>query len=594
MSQGISYNPRFNMALCGKANGKPGFWAWDYKNLAPRISMAWSPGFQEGLLGALFGGPGKSSIRWGAGMYFDHFGQGVVQTYNDNGSFGFITDITYPPGTVSLDSGPRYTGVHDLPASLIYPAPPSGFPVTPPDALAIYWGLDNKMKTPYSYAFDLSVTRELKNGFTLELAYVGRLGRRLLQEKDLTQPLNLTDPKSGLNYFQAVTALAKLYRNPAFGGKGISTENFNPSMLDPKVVQYWTDMMQPLQPGGAYSLGNCTGGSTTSPVVAAYDLFCGGSLNETLPLFVWDGFGIADATNPTDCGETGAPACVNYFPMNGQYSFYQPQDASLFAWTSSGRSNYNAFQVMLRRRATHGLTFDFNYTFSKSIDMASDAERVSLFQGSFFGTGEIYNPFSPGLFRAVSDFDATHQINGNFVYQLPFGRGQKYGSDWNAFVDAVAGGWQISGLGRWTSGFPFSVQNGFQFPTNWELNGTANFFGPKAATGAYTDSGGDMNMFKDPQAALNQFGYPYPGEVGLRNNFRGQGYFGIDMSLTKSWKIKEYANLQFNWSVYNITNSVRFDAFNALPAIDSAASFGKYASTLTRPRVMEFALRLSF
>ena len=584
MMQGESYNPRFNMALCGKANGKPGFWGWDYKNLAPRISMAWSPGFRDGLLNALFGGPGKSSIRWGAGVYFDHFGQGVVQTYNNNGSFGFISDITFPPGYVSLDSGPRYTGLHDLPPSLIYPAPPSGFPVTPPDALAIYWGLDNKMKTPYSYGFDMSFSRDLRNGFALEVAYVGRLGRRLLQEKDLTQPLNLTDPKSGLSYFQAVTALAKVYRDPAFGGQGITTANFNPSMLDPKVAQYWTDMMQPLQPGGAYSLGNCGGGSTTSPVVAAFDLFCGGSLNETLPLFNWDGFGIPDA-NLSD---------VLYFPKNGQYSFYQPQDASLFAWTSSGRSNYNALQVMLRRRASHGLTFDFNYTFSKSIDMGSDAERVSLFQGSFFGTGEIYNPFSPGLFRAVSDFDATHQINANFVYQLPFGRGQQYGANWNPFIDAIAGGWQISGLGRWTSGFPFSVQNGFQFPTNWELNGTANLFGPKPTTGAYSDSGGDMNMFKDPQAALNQFNYPYPGEVGLRNNLRGQGYFGIDMSLTKTWKIKERANLMFNWSVYNISNSVRFDAFSALPAIDSAASFGKYSQALTRPRVMEFALRLSF
>jgi len=69
-------------------------------------------------------------------------------------------------------------------------------------------------------------------------------------------------------------------------------------------------------------------------------------------------------------------------------------------------------QVMLRRkRATRGLTFDFNYTFSKSIDMGSAAERVSTFQGSFFGVTAIYNPFSPGLFRSVSDFDMTHQIN---------------------------------------------------------------------------------------------------------------------------------------------------------------------------------------
>jgi hypothetical protein len=76
------------------------------------------------------------------------------------------------------------------------------------------------MKTSYSYGFDFSVTRELKGGFTFEAAYVGRLGRRLLQEKDLAQPLNLFDPKSGIGYFQAVTALAKIYR------QGVTTNNF--------------------------------------------------------------------------------------------------------------------------------------------------------------------------------------------------------------------------------------------------------------------------------------------------------------------------------------------------------------------------------
>jgi hypothetical protein len=380
MVQGISFNPLFTMDLSGPANGKPGYWAWDYKNIAPRISMAYSPGYKDGLLGSLFGGPGKTSIRWGAGMYYDHFGQGVINTYDRQGSFGFISTSTFPPGFVNLDTAPRYTGLHDLPPSMIVPAPQAGFPSMPPSdpnsgGFAIYWGLDDKMKTPYSYAFDLSVSRELKGGFTLEVAYVGRLGRRLLQEKDLAQPLNLYDPKSGIGYFQAVTALAKIYR------QGVTTNSFNPASLPANVQQYWTDIMQPLVAGGAYQLGvglapdqaGCRNpaapfiNSTTNPIVAAYDLFCVGSLNETTPLSTWDLFGIPDANNPS----------VSYFPKNGPNSFFQAQDASLFTWTSSGRSNYNALQVMLRRRATHNLTWDFNYTYSKSIDMTSDAECAS-------------------------------------------------------------------------------------------------------------------------------------------------------------------------------------------------------------------------
>src|SRR5258708_13749398 len=113
---------------------------------------------------------------------------------------------------------------------MIVPPPRPGFPSMPPSdpnsgGFAIYWGLDDKMKTPYSYAFDFSVTRELKAGFTLEIAYVGRLGRRLLQEKDLAHPLNLVDPKSGLSYFQPVTALAKVYRR-CFSDKTFPTATF--------------------------------------------------------------------------------------------------------------------------------------------------------------------------------------------------------------------------------------------------------------------------------------------------------------------------------------------------------------------------------
>jgi hypothetical protein len=212
-------------------------------------------------------------------------------------------------------------------------------------------------------------------------------------------------------------------------------------------------MMQPLQPGGAYQLGVGLGAtqgcrtpgqlinSTTNPIIAAYDLFCVGSTNETTPLSTWDLFGIPDANNPA----------VSYFPKSGPDSFFPAQDASLFTWTSSGRSNYNALQLMLRHRATHGLTWDFNYTYSKSIDMTSDAERVSLFEGSFFGTGEIYNPFDSRLFRAVSDYDMTHQINTNWVYELPFGRQKGWGSGWNRGLDAIAGAWSWSGLAKSSS-----------------------------------------------------------------------------------------------------------------------------------------------
>ena len=470
MLQGTSFSPNFSFDLAGNANGKPSYWGWDYKNFAPRWSLAWSPGFTDGLFGSMFGGPGKSSIRMGAGIYYDHFGEGIVNTFDQYGSFGFVTNGSLPPGTVSLNTAPRYTGINDLPASIQYPPPTPGFPVTPGNNFLIYWGMDDKLKTPYAYGFDLSYTRELKSGFTFEAAYVGRLGRRLMQERDLAQPINLCDPKSGLCYFQAVTALAKIYRT------GQSVQNFaaNPN-VPANVAQYWQDIMQPLHSGGAYSVGSssCVNGAspagTTSALVAAYALFCSGSFNETTPLASWDLGGIPDANL----------SGVNYFPINGANTFYQNQFASLYAWSSMGRSSYNAAQFMLRHRETYGLTWDLNYTYSKSMDLGSNAERISLFQNYGYAS-QIINAFNPGLNRGPSDYDMTHQINSNIIYELPFGHGKKWGSSSNAITNAVFGGWTVSGLYRWTSGLPFSISNGFQFPTNWELTGQADLGWPPA------------------------------------------------------------------------------------------------------------------
>ena len=151
--------------------------------------------------------------------------------------------------------------------------------------------MDSSIKTPYSYTIDLSVARELRNGFSLEVAYVGLLSHRLLTSEDLAQPLNFRDKASGTDYFTAVQALAKLYRPTSAGGQGVTDATFSNSMVSPAVAKYWTDVLQAPTNGGSYQLGGLTGGcgsggpgSTTSPVLAAFDLFCGGNFNETTPL----------------------------------------------------------------------------------------------------------------------------------------------------------------------------------------------------------------------------------------------------------------------------------------------------------------------
>lgn len=89
---------------------------------------------------------------------------------------------------------------------------------------------------------------------------------------------------------------------------------------------------------------------------------------------------------------------------------------------------------------------------------------------------------------------------------------------------------------------------------------------------------------------------PYPGESGQRNNFRGQGFFGIDAGINKNFHISERQTLRFSASAFNLTNSVRFDAGSLTnnSAFTDPSTIGLYSKTLTKPRVMEFALRYSF
>ena len=136
----------------------------------------------------------------------------------------------------SVDNSPRYTGLlglANLPASEISPSP-SGFPYVPPNnpntyGLAIAWGIDDHLRTPYSEVADFSITREFKHDFVLETTYTGRFARHLLQEVDLAQPLNLVDPKSKVNYFTAVDQFSKA------AAAGTPINNIQP-------IPYWEDL----------------------------------------------------------------------------------------------------------------------------------------------------------------------------------------------------------------------------------------------------------------------------------------------------------------------------------------------------------------
>jgi len=596
--------PDLTFGLSGQANGKKPYWAWDYRNFAPRFAIAYSPHASSGFLHTLFGDAGKTSIRAGYGLYFDHFGEGVVNTFDRQGSWGLTTTISNPAGVNTVDSSSRFTGL--LGASNLPPSPgvpsPHGFPYTPsidPNTygLAIAWGIDDNLRTPYSHVVDFSLTRDLGRNFVLQATYTGRFARHLLQEIDLSQPLDLVDPASKTSYFAAAQMLDKL----AYAGTSVN---------DVQPIPYWENLFP--QAAGQGLLSGSNGNSCSSPNVPPptnptatqniYDMYNCNAGNETLSLEYLDAFCFpACAGNGTNnlggfVGSAGTP-----------FQLYQPQFSSLYAWQTRGNSNYNGLQLSLRHAMSSGLQFDLNYTYSKSIDVGSNAERVNGFEsGGAAYNSQVINAFSPDLWRAISDFDTTHQINANVIFDLPFGRGRHWGGGSGGVVNAIFGGWTLSGLARWTSGFPFSVLAGNGWSTNFELEGTSFVQGPKPKTGVFRDQDGDPNVF---QNAINltctcfpgdgfdkNFRATYAGEAGQRNNFRGPGFFGIDGGLAKTWNFKEDKMLRFSWEVFNVTNSVRFDALGSLPNEDLVdnTSFGKLNGELTNPRVMQFSLRLAF
>jgi Carboxypeptidase regulatory-like domain len=572
-AQGQVYEPDLAFAPNGPAYHRPGYWPKSKDNIAPRFAVAYAP-------------DNKTSIRAGFGMFYDHYGQGIVNSFDQLGSFGLTTTLTNPAGVQGYETSPRFTGRHNLPDVGLPPqVSPIAYPyAVPSGSFLITWGVDNRLKTPYSEAIDFSVQRQIPGGFTVDVAYVGRFGRHLLQQLDLAEPVNLRDPVSGADYFTAGSQLSRLV--DANGG--------DPNATVP-TIPYFENMF---------------------PYMAGYD-YAGESATQAVYTNEWAPYrydlGETTALADLDFYSCGLPPDEQVYPCPyAQPRFWQNQFSSLYAWSSIGTSYYNAGQLILRHPVSHGLQLDFSYTYSRSIDMGSDTERSSELTTTVSNNGEpnafteIINSWRPEQNRAVSDFDTTHQVTFDWVYQLPFGQGQRFGGGMNRLMDAFVGGWQWAGLNRWTSGLPFYVYAP-GWSTNWQIEGFGIVTGPvklhKHLVNGVPQAFADSNAINSGvQNGGSPIRLPYPGEAGQRNNFRGDGIFNIDSGLAKNFKITERQNVKFAWDVFNVTNSVRFDA-NPTGVVNGQSAFngqltsgtlGIYAATMSQPRKMQFSLRYSF
>ena len=408
MRQGVTYQPAISLAPAGKANNAAGYWTPQNLNFAPRLAFNYSP-------------DGKTSIRGGFMLAFDHFGTAAVDNFNDNGySFGLSSRYAAGVGQ-NVDTAPRFSALNTVPTSII-PSPSAGgaFPVTPPITgnNSITQSFDDSLKTPYAEVFNLSFQRDIRKNFTVTATYTGRLGRHLFLLNDIAMPANLADPSSGVDYFGAMTYLDKLYDNGA-------------SIANVPNLPYWQNYF----PNATFT----SGGVTYKGTKAVYGLLGQGNRgNETAVLQLLDESAVG-----------GGP----------KYRYFDPQYASLYVQSTIGMSNYNGAQLSLRHAITSGFIYDLNYTFAKSLDMGSSPERSS--------SNTIINTFDPRSMYAASDYDARHQLNADWTIILPYGHGQHWGGSANTLMQELLGGWTLAGLVKYESGLPFSAINNVGWGTNW-------------------------------------------------------------------------------------------------------------------------------
>ena len=606
--------------LGGPKNNGPGLWNWDHKDFSPRIAVAWAPDTGDGWASKILGKKDQFSIRGGYSIMYDHFGVPIVNSFDQNGSFGLSTRLGNSAGSVTASTAPRFSclipgssGQSCLPTPcpnlnnpgcLFGPPPAGGFPNIPSNtAFAINWGLDQSVKTPYTHMFNFSLQRQITSRSSLQVAYVGSIGRRLPMQVDMAMPTNLNDPASNTRYFQAATMLSKLAAVPnpqSTTGVGTDVNSVAPVPFFEHLFPAWAGVatQNALTSNGLNcNTANITGGVLPGHPTATqniYEIWNCFPHNETLTLKYMD--------LPNTLLQL-SPALPN--SKYGPYALYHDQFSSLYAWRNIGTSDYNALQVTYNARWGSNLQGQFNYTFSKSLDEASAAERIGPYEGTngtgndLNGGGIVINSWDPLALRGLSDFNAFHQLNANLVYQLPFGKGQRLIENASPALNAVVGGWHVSGIFRWTSGFPITIDNGFTWATNWNIEGDAEPNGPapKASNpkNVIVDGVSGPDIFADPTAALAAFRPEWPGESGVRNNVIGEGMFDIDTGVSKDFSLGEQRRLEFSWQAFNATNSVRYDVRGAQPSLSyGAAQFGRYLGTITTPRFMQFALRFAF
>jgi hypothetical protein len=280
----------------------------------------------------------------------------------------------------------------------------------------------------------------------------------------------------------------------------------------------------------------------------------------------------------------------------GPFFFWPfPQFSTVNTIDSNDFSTYNGVELLVERRFSANLFVNANYTFSKSLDTRSFDPAFTVVSGGANQSASS-TPFDVNnrkLNYGRSDFDRTHALKTTFSYDLPFGRGQRFGGSVGRTANYVIGGWRMAGIFTLTSGRPFTVYSGSNTASNIN-NSLADCNGCTRKDGAaFTDpNSGFVFYFNDAQRS--RFSIPAAGSVGntARNFFESARFVNLDASFAKHLLLTEKYNLEIRADVTNLTNT---PTFGFPTATFTSATFGRIRDTvLSSSRKIQMGARFYF
>lgn len=543
----ITYN------LGGKANNAAPLYSPNYEDFAPRVSFAYNPSWYQKLV-----------INAGAGIVFDRTVTNALNFIQDQSSYLFQNSTNTQYGSASgaaasLMTDPRVGTNFSFPANT---APTITKPYTPNVSGGVPYGLgsntfntiiDPVIKDPYSIGINAGIQDQLPGNFILKLSYVGRLGRRLLGQADASQLIDFPDKTSGQLLSTAFGLMTTQVR------AGANTANLP--------AQPWMEHLA----------------AAAGPYATHYGY---PNITSFLTDFLFTGL----VANGDMADFIQGMAAYGFLPSNVGMDSQFSNNTFI---TNKGFSSYNGMLLTVDKNLSHGLRFDYNFTWAHSIDNTS---LIANAIASSSGIGFICDATRPRECRGNSDFDETYVMNGNFTYNLPFGHGRMFAATTPKWVDEVIGGWDVSGIPSMHSGVAFTATSN-AYIAGYANNAPAIFSGNRAAVKPHVhkNSDGTVNLYDSSTAADAAFSGPVGLNIGSRNNLRGASAWGMDAGVAKNFPlVTDRVNMKFRADAFNVFNHPTF----GLPANDiteaSGVPFGQISATTGAPRVVQLALRVEF